>query len=105
MQGLLAKVRVGTRTVAGFAIILVLLLVLSFTGYDGIASINASRLEATKVSRLALELTGAEADFRDLRRLTAAFVSDGSAASLQRARDTAAKLTGDLERVVAAMPD
>jgi methyl-accepting chemotaxis protein len=105
MQGLLARVRVGTRTVAGFAVILALLLILSFTGHDGIASINGSRLEATRISRLALELTAAEAEFRDLRRFAALFVTDGTEAALKRAHDNAARLDGELERLAAAMPD
>ncbi len=105
MQTLLARFRVGTRTIAGFAVVLALLVVLALTGLEGIGSINRSRIEATRMLQLAVELTAAESDFRDLRRLMASFVADGTDASLTRARDTAKRVGEELDRLATAMPD
>ncbi len=97
-----SRLKVGTRVTGGFAIVLLLLVVVAATGYIGLSTGRSTFGQYSTVAQNAVGVVDADRTFVGLRRNVLMYTSSGSEQALTTARDRLRTLRESLAALVAA---
>ena len=96
-----SNLRIGTRVVTGFGLILLLLLIVSISGYGGLSQVGSMFIQHESIADNAIVVTDTLGDYRELRRLQLRYVRSGAAKDAQEFRDGAKDLISQADMAIA----
>jgi methyl-accepting chemotaxis protein len=101
----IADLKIRTKVLAGFFIVLALLIAVGATGFLGLDKTSASFERYATIADTAMNVTEVENDIAQLRRFVVLFTDSGDAAHAKEARALVAEVQGDIPRVTALFAD
>jgi len=101
----IADFKIRSKVLAGFFVVLALLIAVGATGYLGLDKTSATFDRYAVIADTAMNVTEVENDITQLRRFVVLFNDSGDAAHAKEARALIAEVQGDIPRVTALFAD
>ncbi|HEY4135976.1 MAG TPA: HAMP domain-containing protein, partial [Alphaproteobacteria bacterium] len=101
----LANLKIRTKVMMGFGLVLILLLAVGATGLFGLRTTSDSFTEYARIAGTSVDAVGIQRDIANIRRNVANYVDNGDPQMITRVRDAGVLLKKQIPELAAAMLD